>query len=86
MQICDGPPDGACGALVTCVVCEHCEDHCLTGGSGRCAMASWPSAAVAEAMDALARENGLVACRSCEGLEDPTSSPPMSNQADVDRR
>jgi len=70
MVRCTGPNGAGCGAPETCVVCEHCEEHCLTGGSGSCARASWPAARVAEAKAELARENGLRACEGCGGLED----------------
>jgi hypothetical protein len=69
--ICTGSTAAGCGALVTCTVCEHCEEHCLSGGSGACAAASWPREKVRLAMDDLARENGLRSCERCLGLEDP---------------
>ena len=71
VQLCTGPTGDECGARVTCAVCEHCEEHCLTGGSGPCAAASWPRAKVEQAMAQLAHENELAFCEVCGGLEDP---------------
>jgi hypothetical protein len=64
-----------CPGAMTCAICETCEAHCSTGGSGPCAMAhdaTMPDRKVERqaAMDELAAENGLQRC-DCGGLEDP---------------
>lgn len=37
MRLCIGGETGTtCPALQVCAVCETCEEHCLSGGSGAC--------------------------------------------------
>jgi len=67
--LCSGLAEEGCGDKVTCAVCEHCEAHCLVGGSGACATAAWPRDKVEQAVGKLASENGFQRCGGCGGLE-----------------
>lgn len=33
---CIGPEHGECDAPMVCVLCDCCEEHCASGGSGLC--------------------------------------------------
>jgi hypothetical protein len=66
-----GPDGGECRDLITCVVCEHCEEHCLIGMFGALRNGIVASGASEEAMEDLSAENGLRPCSACGGLEDP---------------